>query len=48
MRDAVNIQAVQLVADGLRDLCDQVVFLGGAVISLYADDPGAGRIPSTV
>ncbi|MDX9749468.1 MAG: nucleotidyl transferase AbiEii/AbiGii toxin family protein [Flavobacteriales bacterium] len=41
MRDAVNIQAVQIVADGLRDLRDQVVFVGGAVISLYADDPGA-------
>ncbi|MEZ4790140.1 MAG: nucleotidyl transferase AbiEii/AbiGii toxin family protein [Flavobacteriales bacterium] len=41
MRDAVNIQAVQFVADGLKDLRDQVVFVGGAVISLYADDPGA-------
>lgn len=41
MRDAVNIQAVQFVADGLKELRDQVVFVGGAVISLYADDPGA-------
>lgn len=41
MRDAVNIQAVQLVAVGLKDLRDQVVFVGGAVISLYANDPGA-------
>ncbi|MFZ1691744.1 MAG: nucleotidyl transferase AbiEii/AbiGii toxin family protein [Flavobacteriales bacterium] len=41
MRDAVNIRAVQFVADGLKDLRDQVVFVGGAVISLYADDPGA-------
>ncbi|MBP7513219.1 MAG: nucleotidyl transferase AbiEii/AbiGii toxin family protein [Flavobacteriales bacterium] len=41
MRDAVNIQAVQLVADGLKDLRDQVVFVGGSVISLYANDPGA-------
>lgn len=41
MRDAVNIQAVQLVATGLRELRDKVVFVGGAIISLYADDPGA-------
>jgi len=41
MRDAVNIQAVQLVAAGLKDLRDQVVFVGGSVISLYANDPGA-------
>ncbi len=41
MRDAINIQAVQLVAEGLRDLRDQVVFVGGAVVSLYADDPSA-------
>jgi len=41
MRDAVNIQAVQLVADGLKDPRDQVVFVGGSVISLYANDPGA-------
>lgn len=41
MRDAVNIQAVQLVAAGLLELRDQVVFVGGAAISLYADDPGA-------
>lgn len=41
MRDAVNIRAVQLVAEGLRELRHEVVFVGGAVISLYADDPGA-------
>lgn len=41
MRDAVNIQAVQLVADGLKELREQVVFVGGSVISLYANDPGA-------
>lgn len=41
MRDAVNIQAVQLVAAGLSELRGQVVFVGGAAISLYADDPGA-------
>lgn len=42
MRDTVNIQAVQLVAAGLKDLRDRVVFVGGAVVSLYADDPAAG------
>jgi len=41
MKDAVNIQAVQLVANGLKDLREEVVFVGGAIISLYANDPGA-------
>lgn len=41
MRDAVNIQAVQQVASALKDLRERVVFVGGAIISLYADDPGA-------
>lgn len=41
MRDVVNIQAVQLVAAGLKELRERMVFVGGAVISLYADDPGA-------
>ena len=41
MRDPVNIQAVQLVANGLKDLRTQVVFVGGAIVSLYADDRGA-------
>lgn len=42
MRDAVNIQAVQVVAQGLQELRDQVIFVGGSVISLYANDPAAG------
>jgi predicted nucleotidyltransferase len=42
MRDTVNIQAVQRVAEGLKDLRELVVFVGGAVVSLYADDPAAG------
>lgn len=41
MRNAVNIQAVQLVANGLEELRGQAVFVGGSVISLYANDPGA-------
>ncbi|HEY0977678.1 MAG TPA: nucleotidyl transferase AbiEii/AbiGii toxin family protein [Flavobacteriales bacterium] len=41
MRDTINIQSVQLVAGGLEELRDQVVFVGGAVVSLYANDPGA-------
>ena len=41
MRDAVNIQAVGFVAEGLQELRERMVFVGGAVISLYADDPGA-------
>lgn len=41
MRDRVNIQAVQFVAEGLKELRERVVFVGGAVVSLYADDPAA-------
>lgn len=41
MRDAVNIEAIAFVATGLKELRDQVVFVGGAVVSLYANDPGA-------
>ncbi len=41
MRDRVNMQAVQLVSAGLGELREQVIFVGGAIISIYADDPGA-------
>lgn len=37
----VNLQVVKEVALALDDLNEQVVFVGGAVVSLYADDPGA-------
>ena len=34
-----NIEMLQIVADGLGYLRDEMVFVGGAVAELYADDP---------
>ncbi len=38
---AANIEAVKTVAKALRDINSQVVYVGGAVTALYADDPAA-------
>lgn len=35
------------VAEALRELKDQMVFVGGAVVSLYVDDPAADEIRPT-
>lgn len=35
------------VAKALKDFKDQVVFVGGAIVSLYADDPAAEEIRPT-
>lgn len=43
----INIAVVAEVAQALKDLKDQVVFVGGAVVSLYADDPAADEIRPT-
>jgi hypothetical protein len=40
----INIKIVAKVAKALRELRSQVVFVGGAVISLYTDDEAAGEI----
>jgi hypothetical protein len=34
----INIAVVAEVAQALRELKNQMVFIGGAVVSLYADD----------
>jgi hypothetical protein len=33
-----NIEMLQTVADGLKELKDDIVFVGGAVAELYADE----------
>jgi len=33
----INIGAVSIVAKGLKELKDSIVFVGGSIISLYAD-----------
>lgn len=43
----INLGVVAEVAEGLKELKDQVVFVGGAVVSLYADDPAADEIRPT-
>ncbi len=42
-----NITMLQTVAEGLGELKDEVVFVGGAVAELYADDPAASDIRPT-
>lgn len=37
----LNLEVVAQVATALGDLNDQVVYIGGAVISIYATEPGA-------
>ncbi len=43
----INIFTVAEVAKALRELKEQMVFIGGAVVSLYADDPSADEIRPT-
>lgn len=42
-----NIIMLQTVASGLGDLIDEMVFVGGAVAELYADDPASSEIRPT-
>jgi predicted nucleotidyltransferase len=42
-----TIDMLQIVADGLGDLKDEIVFVGGAVAELYADDPASSDIRPT-
>lgn len=42
-----NIEMLQTVANGLGELKDGVVFVGGAVAELYADNPAASDIRPT-
>jgi predicted nucleotidyltransferase len=43
----INIDTVMQVAEGLQELREKMVFIGGAVISLYTDDPAAEEIRPT-
>lgn len=43
----INIAVVAEVAQALQDLKSQMVFVGGAVVSLYTDDPAADEIRPT-
>lgn len=43
----INIAVVAEVAAALKTIEEQVVFVGGAVVSLYTDDPAADEIRPT-
>jgi len=45
--DDINIAAVKKVAQALGDLNDNVAYVGGAVVSIYADDPAADEVRPT-
>jgi hypothetical protein len=40
----INLAVVAEVARALCELKSQMIFIGGAVVSLYADDPAADEI----
>ncbi len=44
----INIAVVEKVAIALQELKDKMVFVGGAVISLYTDDPAADEVRPTM
>lgn len=43
-----NIEMLQEVARGLGELKDEVVFVGGSVAELYADDPATSDVRATL
>ena len=43
----INIAVVAEVAKALKDIKEAMVFVGGAVVSLYTDDPAADEIRPT-
>lgn len=45
---SINITMLQIVAKGLEELKDQVVFVGGSVAELYANNPAASEIRTTI
>lgn len=47
VNNRVNITVVAEIARALKELKDQMVFVGGAVLSLYVDDPAAEEIRFT-
>ena len=43
----INLAEVAKVAQKLKELKDQMVFVGGSILSLYTDDPAADEIRPT-
>jgi len=42
-----NIEAIGMVATALKELNEQVVFVGGAVVRMYINDPAADDVRPT-
>lgn len=42
-----NIEAIEMIATALKELNEQVVFVGGAVVSMYVNDPAADDVRPT-
>lgn len=45
--DIINISAIAKIAAALKNLREKMVFVGGAVLSLYIDDPAADEVRPT-
>lgn len=45
---STNIEMLQIVVNGLEELKEEVVFVGGAIAELYADDPATSDIRPTL
>ena len=43
----INIEILAEVAEALKDIKDDMVFVGGAVVSLYADETAADEMRPT-
>lgn len=43
-----NIEMLTVVANGLGEMKNEVVFVGGSVAELYADDPASSDIRATI
>ncbi len=43
-----NLNRLRVIAEGLGELCRDVVFVGGSVAELYADDPAGSEIRPTM
>ncbi|MCK4746292.1 MAG: hypothetical protein KAT15_04625 [Bacteroidales bacterium] len=43
-----NMTMLQVISTGLGELNDDIVFIGGAVAELYADDPAGSEIRPTI
>jgi hypothetical protein len=47
MSTVSNLGAIQTIVNALSDLNKKVVFVGGAVVSLYSNDPAADEVRET-